>query len=45
MLNIMYDLPDQENDNDLYLVNADAIEQGSDLDVLRQPRPAAKESA
>jgi ATP-dependent Clp protease ATP-binding subunit ClpX len=45
MIDVMYDLPDRENDGALYLIDASDIENGLDLDSLQQPPAAAKESA
>ena len=45
MIDVMYDLPDRENQDSLYLIDAVDIENGLDLDKLQQPPKAAKESA
>ena len=45
MIDVMYDLPDRDNHEAIYLIDADGIERGLTLDdMLRKPR-AAKESA
>ncbi len=45
MIDVMYDLPDRDNQDSVYLIDAAGIERGLSLDdMLRKPR-AAKESA
>ncbi|MDP7008295.1 MAG: ATP-dependent Clp protease ATP-binding subunit ClpX [Phycisphaerales bacterium] len=45
MIDVMYDLPDRDNQDAVYLIDAAGIERGLDLDeMLCKPRPA-KESA
>ena len=45
MIDVMYDLPDRDNQDSVYLIDAAGIERGLALDdMLRKPR-AAKESA
>jgi ATP-dependent Clp protease ATP-binding subunit ClpX len=45
MIDVMYDLPDRDNQNSVYLIDAKGIEKGLDLDDMQQPKNAAKESA
>lgn len=45
MIDIMYDLPDKDNESVVYRITAAAIEEGLDLDKLRVPDSKAKESA
>jgi ATP-dependent Clp protease ATP-binding subunit ClpX len=45
MIDVMYDLPDRENQDAEYLVTAKAIEDGLHLDQILQPKKAKKESA
>jgi len=45
MIDLMYELPDRDNQDAVYLINASDIENGSDLDALQQPAKTAKESA
>ena len=45
MIDVMYDLPDRENQDAEYLVTAKAIEDGLHLDQILQPKKVKKESA
>jgi ATP-dependent Clp protease ATP-binding subunit ClpX len=45
MVDVMYELPDRDNQDALYLIDAQDIENGLDLDTMQQPPTAAKESA
>lgn len=45
MIDVMYDLPDRDNQDAVYLIDAKDIENGLDLDSIQQPKKAAKESA
>jgi hypothetical protein len=45
MVDVMYELPDRDNQDALYLIDAEDIENGLDLDTMQQPPTAAKESA
>jgi ATP-dependent Clp protease ATP-binding subunit ClpX len=45
MIDVMYDLPDRDNQDAVYLIDSEDIENGLDLDKLQQPPAAAKESA
>ena len=45
MIDIMYDLPDKDNESVVYRITAADIEEGLDLDKLRVPDSKAKESA
>ncbi len=45
MIDVMYDLPDRDNQDSVYLIDAQDIENGLDLDKLKQLPTAAKESA
>jgi hypothetical protein len=45
MIDVMYDLPDRDNLDAVYVVTAEAIEKGLDLDQLLQPKKVKKESA
>jgi ATP-dependent Clp protease ATP-binding subunit ClpX len=45
MVDVMYELPDRDNQDALYLIDAEDIENGLDLDAMQQPPTAAKESA
>lgn len=45
MIDVMYDLPDRDNQHVVYLIDAEGIERGLDLDSMQQPKKAAKESA
>jgi len=45
MTDVMYDLPDRDNQDSVYLIDAKGIEEGLNLDVMQQPKKAAKESA
>ncbi len=45
MLDVMYDLPEQDNQDALYVVDAEGIERGLVLSAMLQPAPPAKESA
>ena len=45
MIDVMYDLPDRENQDAEYLVTAKSIEDGLHLDQILQPKKVKKESA
>ena len=45
MIDAMYDLPDRDNQDALYVIDAKDIESGFELDSIKQPSKAAKESA
>ena len=45
MIDVMFDLPDRDNQDAVYLVDASDIENGLNLDTMQQPPVAAKESA
>ena len=45
MIDVMYDLPDCDNQDAVYLITADAIERGLDLVAIKQPSKPVKESA
>ena len=45
MIDVMYELPDRDNQDAVYLINANDIENGLELDTIQQPKKAAKESA
>jgi len=45
MIDVMYDLPDRDNQDALYLIDAKDIEQGLSLDAIEQPKKTKKESA
>ncbi|MBC8522393.1 ATP-dependent Clp protease ATP-binding subunit ClpX [PVC group bacterium] len=45
MIDVMYDLPDRDNQDAVYVIDAASIERGLDLDDMLQEPPAAKESA
>ena len=45
MIDVMYDLPDCDNQDAVYLIDDEAIDKGLNLDDLRQPPAEAKESA
>ena len=45
MIDVMYDLPDRDNQDAVYLIDAKDIENGLNLESMQQPKKAAKESA
>ena len=45
MIDVMFDLPDRETEDAVYLIDAQHIEQGLDLDDIQQPKKSVKESA
>jgi len=45
MIDVMYDLPDRDNQDAVYLIDAEDIENGLNLDKIQQPPKATKESA
>ena len=45
MIDVMYELPDRDNQDAVYLIDANDIENGLELDTIQQPKKAAKESA
>ena len=45
MIDVMFDLPDRDNQNAVYLIDAKSIEEGLNLDKMLQPHKVAKESA
>ncbi|MBC8309078.1 MAG: ATP-dependent Clp protease ATP-binding subunit ClpX [Phycisphaerales bacterium] len=45
MIDVMYELPDRDNQNSVYLIDAAGIEKGLDLNEMQQLPKAAKESA
>jgi ATP-dependent Clp protease ATP-binding subunit ClpX len=45
MIDVMYDLPDRDNQDAVYRIDASDIENGLDLDTMQQPPVQAKESA
>jgi ATP-dependent Clp protease ATP-binding subunit ClpX len=45
MIDVMYDLPDRNNNDALYIIDAKDIECGLDLDMMQQSKKPAKESA
>jgi ATP-dependent Clp protease ATP-binding subunit ClpX len=45
MIDAMYDLPDRDNQDIVYVIDAKDIENGLDLDMIKQPSKVAKESA
>jgi ATP-dependent Clp protease ATP-binding subunit ClpX len=45
MIDVMYELPDRDNQEAVYLVDAKDIENGLSLDTMQQPKKATKESA
>ena len=45
MIDVMFELPDRDNQDALYLIDAVDIENGLDLDKIKQPPAVAKESA
>jgi ATP-dependent Clp protease ATP-binding subunit ClpX len=45
MIDVMFELPDRDNQDAVYLVDASDIKNGLDLDKMQQPHAPAKESA
>jgi len=45
MIDVMYELPDRDNQDAVYLIDANDIKNGLELDTIQQPKKAAKESA
>jgi ATP-dependent Clp protease ATP-binding subunit ClpX len=45
MIDVMYELPDRDNQDAVYLIDSNDIENGLELDTIQQPKKAAKESA
>ena len=45
MIDVMYELPDRDNQDAVYLIDSNDIENGLELDTIQQPTKAAKESA